>query len=364
MSKHILVIEDEQSVRQNTLEMLSMEGFDVEGAANGRIGVELARDHLPDLIICDIMMPEMDGYAVLKSLREDESTALIPFIFLTARSERSDMRRGMNEGADDFLTKPFTVSELMQAVHARLDRGSAIDGATERRLDTLRHNILFSLPHELRTPLTSILGFSEVLMMDGEMMTGEEVIVMATHINKGAVRLTRLAENYLMYAQTEILRLDPNHTNELPLYEVSSVLGTVQYMADTIAERCNRAPDLNVQVEDASVRMMDEYLKKVIEELLDNAFKFSQAGQSVEVIGGVDGGRYRLSVRDHGRGMTPEQISQIGGYMQFERGYYEQQGLGLGLAIVGRLVDLHDGTIQITSQPRVGTCVTIEIPVA
>jgi DNA-binding response OmpR family regulator len=104
----ILIIEDEDVIRQNVLEMLEYEGFETSGAADGLAGLQTAREQLPDLIICDIMMPELDGFGVLEELRSDSATATIPLIFLTAKADRDSMRVGMNLGADDYLTKPFT----------------------------------------------------------------------------------------------------------------------------------------------------------------------------------------------------------------------------------------------------------------
>ena len=118
----ILVIEDEKSVRENILDLLEAEDFDTIAAANGRIGVELAVSEVPDLILCDLMMPEIDGYGVLIALREESVTANIPFIFLTARAARADFRQGMELGADDYLTKPFTRDELLSAIASRLSK--------------------------------------------------------------------------------------------------------------------------------------------------------------------------------------------------------------------------------------------------
>ena len=118
----ILVIEDEESVRENILDLLEAEGFDTIPAANGRIGLQLAISELPDLVLCDLMLPEIDGYGVLTALREEPFTATIPFIFLTARSTRADFRQGMDLGADDYLTKPFTRAELLSAVTSRLSK--------------------------------------------------------------------------------------------------------------------------------------------------------------------------------------------------------------------------------------------------
>ena len=120
--KKILVIEDNQDVRENTADILELEGYEVTTAENGKIGVELAIQLLPDVIICDIMMPELDGYEVLQELNKKAQTSSIPFIFLTAKTEKTDLRKGMNLGADDYLTKPFTEKELLEAIESRLKK--------------------------------------------------------------------------------------------------------------------------------------------------------------------------------------------------------------------------------------------------
>jgi DNA-binding NtrC family response regulator len=129
----ILVIEDEQEIRCNVLDLLDAEGFRAEGAADGSSGLRAARAHRPDLILCDITMPGMDGYEVLRALREDRDTAGIPFIFLTARTDRSHLRTGMSLGADDYLTKPFARGELLDAIHTRLRRFEVVlDGGSTK----------------------------------------------------------------------------------------------------------------------------------------------------------------------------------------------------------------------------------------
>ncbi|MFM2063235.1 MAG: hypothetical protein RLZZ507_2905 [Cyanobacteriota bacterium] len=118
----ILVIEDEESVRENLLDLLMAEEFETVSAANGKIGLNLAISEVPDLILCDMMMPELDGYEVLKAVRQQPITSTIPFIFLTAKSAKSDIRQGMDMGADDYLTKPFTRSELLSAIMNKLEK--------------------------------------------------------------------------------------------------------------------------------------------------------------------------------------------------------------------------------------------------
>jgi len=118
--KKVLLIEDDIVLRENTAELLELSGYKVETASNGRAGVEVAKKYDPSIIVCDIMMPELDGYGVLESLSKNESTKYIPFIFLSAKTERQDIRKGMNLGADDYITKPFNEDELISAIESRI----------------------------------------------------------------------------------------------------------------------------------------------------------------------------------------------------------------------------------------------------
>ena len=120
--KKILVIDDNTGIRENTAEILTLAGYKTSTAENGKIGVELAIREIPDLIVCDIMMPELDGYGVLHLLKKNPATEQIPFIFLTAKTERTDFRKGMEMGADDYITKPFDDLELLRAIEIRLKK--------------------------------------------------------------------------------------------------------------------------------------------------------------------------------------------------------------------------------------------------
>ena len=123
--KKILVIEDEIFIRENLLELLEIEGFQAVGAENGNVGVQLAREQRPNLILCDVMMPELDGYGVLDALREDPATATIPFLFLTASADRNNLQKIRQLGMDDYILKPFNVDKFLAAISARMDKPTA-----------------------------------------------------------------------------------------------------------------------------------------------------------------------------------------------------------------------------------------------
>lgn len=358
----ILVIEDEPAIRENVIETLELEGFQVIGAENGRAGVSAARSHLPNLIICDIMMPELNGYGVLHELRSDAATANIPFMFLTARADRADMRRGMELGADDYLVKPFTTAELLAAVDARIARQAMMAREYEQKLENLRDNIILALPHELRTPLTGIIGYSEMLMMDFDTIGRDQAISMIASIHKSGMRLYRLIENYLLYAHLEIMAQDQERVLAL---RDSAPIGTAAIIADAAAQTASefrRSRDLCLELDNSPARIAQDSLAKVTVELVNNAFKFSTAGAPVYVQTLSAGGSFLLVVADQGRGIPADQINNIGAYMQFERAVYEQQGLGLGLALVKRVVEMYGGQLFIESAVGSGTTVTVALP--
>jgi DNA-binding NarL/FixJ family response regulator len=157
MKKKILIIEDQAPMRRNIALMLQLEGYEVETAENGRIGLEMAQKHRPDLILCDVMMPELDGYGVVQALRESNEFATTPFIFLTAKSDRGDVRVGMNFGADDYLTKPVIRDELLAAVEVRLLKASAVQ---ERITDAEASGTGFNPDFSSSEPLVKALGIT------------------------------------------------------------------------------------------------------------------------------------------------------------------------------------------------------------
>lgn len=358
----ILVMEDEQSLLEEVLDMLRFEEFDAIGAENGEVGVRMAREHLPDLIICDIMMPKLNGYGVLLELHSDPSTSMIPFIFLTAKADREQLRYGMDLGADDYITKPFTHDELLNAIHTRLERQRSLQEKYEQRLDDLRQAIVLALPHELRTPLTSIIGYAELMSMDSEYLDAEQISEMATSILKAGQRLHRQIENYLLYAQLEIIKLDPGwiirlHENRLP-----KPADVIQNVANQRAHEAQREQDLTLTLDNATARISRESLEKIVLELVDNAFKFSKAGTPINIHGFSTNSDYVITVEDRGRGMKAEQVQALGAYMQFERKLHEQQGSGLGLILARRLSEIYGGSLSIESVPDKGTRVTLTIP--
>ncbi len=360
----ILVIEDDEAVRDNVLDLLKGEGFFALGAENGEEGLRAAQKRQPDLIVCDIMMPGIDGYDVLRSLRQDTVTSAIPFIFLTARAARSDFREGMELGADDYLVKPFTAEELLNAVRTRLKKYDVQGHWYQERLGDLRNNLSRTLPHELRTPLSSILGYSQFLLEIYDAVQPEELHDMVQEIYSAGQRLERLIENYHLYAQLEMAATDPARRTSMLNLGTSDVEKIALRTARRVGEDMERLEDLQLRMAPGAIRMQSVYLEKIVEELVRNAFKFSPEGMPVRLEGRVDGELYELAVIDRGRGMDPSYLTQVGAFVQFDRDKYEQQGLGLGLTLVRRLAELHQGMLGMERTPGQGLTVRIKLPLA
>ncbi|MFN5857072.1 MAG: response regulator [Pseudanabaenaceae cyanobacterium] len=360
--KKILLIEDNTNVLSNITKILQSEGFFVIAADNGLLGLKMAQQHLPRLIICDIMLPEMDGYEVLKALRQDPATGTIPFIFLTAKSDKSDFRQGMELGSDDYLTKPFTRDELLGAISAQFKKQESISHYYRQELDNLRSNISQSLPHQLLFPSIEVVGLADILLKNCHAMELNEISDIGKRIRKAGRDMHNMVKKFLLYAELESIEADENWVRQLRNNKTTFVEIEIKNMALEVANQYNRATDLELDLEDATVRISDSYLGVIVKELVDNAFKFSSEGVSVHVRGVVSEDSFRLTIKDGGRGMATEELSQLGAYMKFEKKLYSQQGTGLGLAIVKRLVQLHGGQFNLSSELYEYTLVEVVLP--
>jgi len=358
----ILVIEDEPALRDSILDALDGLYFEGIGAENGIEGVKLAQHHVPDLIVCDIMMPELDGYGVLNALRQIPETAHIPFIFLSAKVDKSDIRQGMTLGAEDYLTKPFTISELSKAISTQLQKREKIDSISNQKLEELRNNITRSLPHELRTPLQGILSLSEFLISQNDEMKSENRLEILKEIQNSAERLSKLIQNFLLYAELELIAFDAERIEDLQRSQTDAPKRVITSIAIEKAKNVRREADLQFDLLDTPINISEDNLSKIVEEIIDNALKFSQSNTPIQISSLLDDTSFILLVTNQGQGMTAEQIAKVGAYMQFERKLYEQQGSGLGLVIAKHLVELQGGELSIKSIPDTETCVQVVLP--
>ncbi|HSM81086.1 MAG TPA: response regulator [Nodosilinea sp.] len=357
----ILVIEDEAGVRDSIVDILNAEDFIVDSAINGAEGLRQIQEFHPDLIICDVMMPVLDGYGVLQQVRQTPEWATLPFVFLTAKADKSDFRSGMDLGANDYLTKPFTHDDLLRMIHTRLGAQGAVEHKTQQQLAALRSSLNIALPRELGAPMKEVLTLAATLAEEAETLTPEEVATTARAIQRSAQQMARLTQNIVLFAKLE--HLDPQAPAAAAMRQqrTEEAAELLTEIAHQIALDYMREDDLDISLEPLAVPMSEAKLKKVCEELIDNAFKFSAPGTPVKVFGSYRDGITTLYVIDYGQGMTPEQIAQIGAYRQFATDD-TTEGTGLGLSIAKRLVELHRGEVILESIPGQQTIVRVALP--
>src|SRR2546425_5344899 len=252
-AKKVLVIDDTAEIRMIISESLNLYGFTTLVAEDGNTGIQVAKEQGPDLIICDINMPNLDGYGTLTALRENEATATIPFIFLSGAADKLNVRRGMELGADDYLTKPFTHKELMAAVNTRLEKQAELQRHSEKRMDELRGNITLALPHELRTPLNGIMGLASLMMEDYANLLPEEVLESARYIHESALRLHRLIENFLVFSQIELMASESKRIEASSSMTPVPVQEAVPEVARNVAARFKREGDLVLTISPAGL---------------------------------------------------------------------------------------------------------------
>ncbi|WP_017296959.1 hybrid sensor histidine kinase/response regulator [Nodosilinea nodulosa] len=357
----ILVIEDEAGVRDSIVDILNAENFIVDSATNGQEGLSQIHEFKPDLVICDVMMPVLDGYGVLEQIRQDPHFATLPFVFLSAKAERADLRSGMDLGADDYLTKPFTHADLLRMIHTRLEAQGAVQAKNQQQLSALRSSISGALSRELGGPMREVLKLATTLIDKADTLEPEQVANFAKAIHRNAQRTARLTQNVMLFAKLE--RLSPAQISAETLQQQRTERADeiIAEIAQTLAADYLRDDDLEIALEPLAVPLSETQLRKVCEELLDNAFKFSEVGTPIKVFGSYGDGKVTFYIIDYGQGMTPDQLAHVGAYLQFEPDS-DTAGTGLGLTIAKRLVELHRGEVLIESIPGQQTIVRVALP--
>lgn len=362
----ILVIEDELNIRENIQELLEAKGYTIRTAPNGKQGVLEAIDFRPHLILCDVMMPKMDGFKVLEYIRKTSIVQNTPFIFLTARIDKTDLRLGMELGADDYVTKPFTSKELLRAIECRLKRQEKVIGEYAKVKHELDTTVFATYYHEFNTPLHGILGGLNLLLNARDSFSDKQIQDLLFSILKSGLRLNHSLANLMLYEEIkraevypELLSMFSNGVSK------NNWQGKVKTELATMAKEIyNRVDDLSINLETADVRINPEYMQRMILELVDNALKFSKKGQKVIITGKMESDEYLIEVHDFGRGFHLESLGDIAPFKQFNRKRFEQQGLGIGLYLVKRIVDFNQGELKISPIEGEGTSVYINLPLA
>jgi two-component system, sensor histidine kinase and response regulator len=360
----IQVVEDDPHLNMAISETLRSYDFEVESFANGAEALAWLKKHRPDVILCDIMMPEMDGYTFLRHTRADPHLRSLPFIFLTARTSMADQRLAREIGVEDYLTKPIDSENLVVAINNALRRQQMIRAETQQRMDELRNRIVAVLQHEFRTPLTFVLGYAEYLLEAIE--TGFDLAELRSSVAAildGGRRLQHLIEGFLLLAALQNYHLKPEDLRDL------TALSLWRHVAQSLALRIQETQHTIQVVEHNATLMINgdpELLEEALRRLLDNALRYTRPESnlitlSVEWIAPYVG----LRITDDGAGMTPEQVNALAQpFEQPDRENRNTPGAGLSLALVRHIASLHGGNLTIESVYGRGSTFTLWLPIA
>lgn len=355
----LLLIDDEKPLLNNLKQILEFENFDVVTAGNGIEGLTQYEKERPDLVICDIMMPEMDGYGFIKNLRLKGFTDT-PFIFLTAKSDYDDLRAGMSFGADDYLVKPVKSSQLLEAINIRLQRKREINKKVEVQLTQIENGFRLVTDQEFFASIYDIIGYLQLLKTKHTQLDDESVQEYLSFMERSTNRLLSLLRKIKNWHEQEQVLLQ-NNNMEKPVVQIQELLTCI---AKGTAKLYHRERDLLCDIaEDASLRVNKGLLETLFSELLDNAFKFSQKGNPITVSTTIKNGNYTILIADCGKTTNAETLIGFKPMYKSTRLPNNDPGAGLGLAIANLAIKSLNGKIIFEDNSPCGILITVSIPI-
>ena len=360
----ILIVDDVVSNVLLLKILLTNEKFQVCTAANGNQCIEMAQKEKPDLILLDVMMPDINGFDTAVILKKDETTRDIPIIFLTALNNPSDLVKGFQVGANDFLTKPFNKEELVMRVMHQIELVAA-KRTIVRQNEELRRTInnrdkMYSvIAHDLRSPMASIrMVLNLAVNVVSREMVGDEIFSLLDKANRESEDTHDLLDNLLKWTKSQTGRLNVVYQD----IDLDDIVPGVVDIFHMIAEM----KKINLQYIPSNEKLIvhgdNDMMKTIIRNFISNAIKFSSEGKGVEVFCTREGDFARISVRDHGVGISPERVETIFHKGDTTYGTSGEEGSGLGLQLCEDFARKNGGEAQVESVLGEGSTFSFTVP--
>lgn len=360
----LLIVDDVEQNLQVLGEILTTQGLRFAAAMNGKKALEVIKYRRPDLLLLDVMMPDMDGFEVCRRLKADPETEHIPVIFLTAANDKESVVQAFNVGAVDYITKPFHSAELLSRVYAQLElqkTREALMLANEelRRSNELKDKLFSLVAHDLRGPFQTFLGTADLLNHYIDRLTRSQLLRMGHRLAELSQTLFTLTDNLLTWARTQMMQgnIEPKAV------DINTMVTTCMTLFENHAREKNIA--LSNKVPIGTVATVDvELFNTVLRNLVSNAVKFTPAKGSISVEAEQKGGSILMTVIDSGIGMSHQAVATL-----FSRenhvtttGTAGEKGTGLGLLLCKELLERNGGGISVESSVGCGTTFRFVLP--
>lgn len=355
----ILVVDDNFKNLQLIGNVLRQEDYEIAIATTGIQAIKTTKEIKPDLVLLDIMMPEMDGYEVCRQLKLDEETVEIPVIFLTAKTNSEEIIKGLELGAVDYITKPFNNKELLLRVKTHLELKNSKEEL--RKINATKDKFFSIIAHDLKNPFITMLGFSSMLVTDYYEFSDEEKIEYLNEMEKVAKKSHQLLENLLQWSRSQTGRLEfiPKK------FDFSVVVAETTTLLESQAKtkKINLINNCNESIE---VFADEDMVNTIIRNLCSNAIKFTREQGEISINCKKNEDKLEISVVDSGIGMDEKTLKNLFKieFQQTKTGTANEQGTGLGLILCKEFTEKNNGEIWVESKLGVGSTFTFSIPLA
>lgn len=355
----LLIIEDDLDVLENLKDIFEYANYKVFTSESGVKALSILKEINPDLIICDINMPQMNGIEFLEIIKRNPDTYAIPFIFLTAMTEKEYLRKAMNLGADDFITKPFDNDEIVSAVRSKIDKFSNLKSKIESDIELAKGQINPRIPAQFTQPLQSILGFSTVLKNNYHEFDESERKNLIENIQKSSKIIIRILDNYTLYNQLK------NKENFKALNENSNI-EVKQLINDVIEDFkiLNNSKDRIVNFANYGIIKLNlDFQRKIINEIITIASDKCYENTEILISGDIiDDAYYKLTIKFQSAGLNIDEKEIINLAENIDISDSEKKCCALSFAIVKLICELNGGRFEAESEPYDFTTITIKLP--